>query len=44
MRLGREQAAGYIEDTEAALGAEVIISDSERAVVAGEPEPAIPAG
>jgi hypothetical protein len=44
MRLGKEQAAGYVEDTEATPAGEFIISDSERTVVPAEPEPAAAAG
>jgi hypothetical protein len=44
MRLGKEQAAGYIEDTEATAAAGDIISDSERALANVEPEPAVTAG
>ncbi len=44
MRLGKEQAAGYVEDTAAALPAEVLITDTERAPVTEEPEPAVAAG
>jgi hypothetical protein len=44
MRLGKEQAAGYIEDTEATVAAEEILSDSERALVHAEPETAVSAG
>jgi len=44
MRLGKEQAAGYVEDTDAAVQAEVFISDPERAPVAAEPEPAVAGG
>ncbi len=44
MRLGKEQAAGYVEDTEAPVGTEANFSDSERALVAAEPDPAVAAG
>ncbi len=44
MRLGKEQAAGYVEDNEAALDEQVLIPDTERAPVAAEPEPAVAAG
>lgn len=44
MRLGKEQAAGYVEDTKAAPLTELIISDSERAFVTAEQEPAAAAG
>lgn len=41
MRLGKEQAAGYVEDTDAALQDEVFISDPERAPIPAEPQPAV---
>jgi hypothetical protein len=44
MRLGKMQTAGYVEDTEVAVQAEVLISDTERVPVAAEPEPAVTAG
>jgi hypothetical protein len=44
MRLGKEQASGYVEDTQAAPEPEVKISDTERAPVAAEPDPAVAAG
>jgi hypothetical protein len=44
MRLGKEQAAGYVEDVEAAPAAEVLNSDSERTLVTPEPQPAVAAG
>lgn len=44
MRLGKEQAAGYVEDVEAAPAAEVFNSDTERTPVTQEPQPAVAAG
>jgi hypothetical protein len=45
MRLGKEQTAGYVEDTETVPAAEeVTISHPERTPVTPEPEPAVPAG
>jgi hypothetical protein len=44
MRLGKEQAAGYVEDNEAPAQAEVFISYAERAPVTAEPEPAAVSG
>jgi hypothetical protein len=45
MRLGKEQAAGYVEDTEAPETAEVFKDlDTERSVVAQDPQPAVAAG
>jgi hypothetical protein len=44
MRLGKEQAAGYVEDTDESVQAEVFISDPERAPVAAEPAPAVSGG
>lgn len=44
MRLGKEQAAGYVEDVEVAVGTELVISDSERAPVTAEQAPAAVAG
>jgi methionine synthase II (cobalamin-independent) len=43
MRLGKEQAAGYVEDTETVSAAEDLITDPERTQPAPEPEPAVPA-
>ena len=43
MRLGKEQAAGYVEDTETVSAAEDLIIDQERTQQAPEPEPAVPA-
>jgi hypothetical protein len=45
MRLGKEQATGYVEDTEAAPAAEDFkIPDTERCTDAVEPLPAVAAG
>ncbi len=44
MRLGKEQAAGYVEDTQAAEVMEELIPDTERAPVADQPQPAVAAG
>jgi hypothetical protein len=44
MRLGKEQAAGYVEDTEATEVGEVLTSDTERTPVAEQPLPAVAAG
>ena len=44
MRLGKEQAAGYVEDTEATEVAEVLSPDTERAPVAEQPQQAVAAG
>ena len=44
MRLGKEQASGYVEDTEVTLQAAVKTSDTERAPAAAEPDPAVVAG
>jgi hypothetical protein len=43
MRLGKEQAAGYVEDTETVCAAEDLITDPERTQPAPEPEPAVQA-
>jgi hypothetical protein len=43
MRLGKEQAAGYVEDAETVSAAEDLITDPERTQQAPEPEPAVPA-
>jgi hypothetical protein len=43
MRLGKEQAAGYVEDIETVSAAEDLITDPERTQLAPEPEPAVPA-
>lgn len=44
MRLGKEQGAGYVGDTEDAPLTELIFSDSERASVTADQEPAVSAG
>lgn len=44
MRLGKEQAAGFVEDIEEPVQTEVKISDPERALAAVEPEPAAAGG
>ncbi|HLH82668.1 MAG TPA: hypothetical protein VKV38_05345 [Trebonia sp.] len=44
MRLGKEKAAGYVEDTEACAPAEAPVPDPERAQAAPEPERAVAAG
>ncbi|HXC81750.1 MAG TPA: hypothetical protein VNV62_07835 [Trebonia sp.] len=44
MRLGKEQAAGYVEDVETAPAAEVFQSDMERIPVTPEPQPTVAAG
>lgn len=44
MRLGKEQAAGYVEDVEATAETEVINSDTERSPVTPEPRPAVATG
>ena len=44
MRLGKEQAAGYVEDTETVSAPEDLIAYPERAQATPEPEPALPAG
>jgi hypothetical protein len=44
MRLGKEQAAGYVEDTETIPAAEEIqISHPEPAKAAADPQAAVPA-
>ena len=43
MRLGKEKAAGYVEDIETVSAAEDLITDPERTQPAPEPEPAVPA-
>ena len=43
MRLGKEQAAGYVEDIETVSAAEDLITDPERTQPAPVPEPAVPA-
>jgi hypothetical protein len=44
MRLGKEKATGYVEDTEAGLAAaeEVTAERAEQAPLAPAPEPALP--
>jgi hypothetical protein len=44
MRLGKEQAAGYVEDAETAPAAEVFQSDMERIPATPEPQPTVAAG
>jgi len=44
MRLGKEQAAGYVEDTEAVSAAEDLTIYPERTHPTPEPEPAVTAG
>lgn len=44
MRLGKEQAAGYVEDTDTISVAEDLIIHPERTEPAPEPEPAVQAG
>jgi len=44
MRLGKEQASGYVEDVEAAPATEVFDSDTERMPVTQEPQPTVVAG
>ena len=44
MRLGKEKATGYVEDTEVSAPADVPISDSERTPAAPELEQAVAAG
>jgi hypothetical protein len=41
MRLGKEQAAGYVEDTETVSAAEDLITHPERTQPAPGPEPAV---
>ena len=43
MRLGKEQAAGYVEDTETVSAADDLITDQERTQPAPEPQPAVQA-
>ncbi len=43
MRLGKEQAAGYVEDTEAPETAGIFNSDTERTPVPQDPQPAVAA-
>jgi len=44
MRLGKEQASGYVEDVETAPPADVFQSDTERIVVTPEPQPTVVTG
>ena len=45
MRLGKEQAAGYVEDIETVPAAEEIqVSHPEPALATADPEPVVPAG
>ena len=44
MRLGKEQASGYVEDVEATPATEVLNSDAERTPVTPEPLPVVAAG
>jgi hypothetical protein len=44
MRLGKEKAAGYVEDTETRAPADVPIADTERAPAAPELEQPVTAG
>ena len=44
MRLGKEQAAGYVEDTETVSAAENLITHPERTHPTTEPQPAVTAG
>jgi hypothetical protein len=44
MRLGKEQAAGYVEDTETVSAAEDLNTYQERMPATPEPEPAVTAG
>jgi len=45
MRLGKEQAAGYVEDAETVPAAEEIqISQPEPSLATADPQPAVPAG
>ncbi len=45
MRLGKEQAAGYVEDTETvSVTEELQLSHPERTPATPEPEPAVIAG
>jgi hypothetical protein len=44
MRLGKEQAAGYVEDVETAPAAEIFQPDTERTAVTPEPQPTVAAG
>jgi len=44
MRLGKEQAAGYVEDTETTEVPEVLISDTERTPATEPAQPAVVTG
>ena len=44
MRLGKEKAAGYVEDTEVTVPEDVSIPDTERAPVTAELEQPVTAG
>lgn len=46
MRLGKEQAAGYVEDTDTdtTLGEELTTSQPERTEVTSAPEPTVTVG
>jgi hypothetical protein len=44
MRLGKEKAAGYVEDTEVTAPADVLISDTERKPVTPELEQPVAVG
>jgi hypothetical protein len=44
MRLGKEKAAGYVEDTETGAPADVSIADPERTQAAPELEQPVTAG
>jgi hypothetical protein len=44
MRLGKEQATGYVEDVEATPATEIFNSDAERTPVTPDPQPAVVAG
>jgi len=44
MRLGKEQAAGFVEDAESVPEAEELLDFPERTLVTPEPAPAVTAG
>jgi hypothetical protein len=44
MRLGKEKAAGYVEDTEESAPEDVSVPDTERVPVTAELEQAVAAG
>lgn len=44
MRLGKEEAAGYVEDAENVSETGELINDPERQPATPEPEPAVRAG